>query len=92
LKSLSTIFQLYHGGFVYFFCNHHYLKQYVNALGQVSCFYPSILVSSINKSDHHDIAEILLKVVLNTITQTAIISAISWRFGLLMFETPLTKI
>jgi hypothetical protein len=27
-------------------------------------------VSSINKTDHHDIAEILLKVVLNTISLT----------------------
>jgi hypothetical protein len=28
------------------------------------------LVSSINKTDHHDITEILLKVALNTINQT----------------------
>jgi hypothetical protein len=28
------------------------------------------MVSSTNKTDHHDITEILLKVVLNTINQT----------------------
>jgi hypothetical protein len=32
-------------------------------------FSPGNLVSSINKSDHHDITEILLKVSLNTITR-----------------------
>jgi hypothetical protein len=32
-------------------------------------FSPGTLVSSINKTDHHDIAEILLKVALNTINQ-----------------------
>jgi hypothetical protein len=33
-------------------------------------FSPSTPVSSTNKTDHHDITEILLKVVLNTITIT----------------------
>ena len=33
-------------------------------------FSPGSLVSSTNKIDHHDIAEILLKVALNTITLT----------------------
>ena len=33
-------------------------------------FSPGTLVSSTNKTDHHDITEILLKVVLNTITLT----------------------
>jgi hypothetical protein len=32
-------------------------------------FSPGTLVSSTNKTDRHDIAEILLKVMLNTITQ-----------------------
>jgi hypothetical protein len=32
-------------------------------------FSPGTPVSSTNKSDHHDIAEILLKVALNTINQ-----------------------
>jgi hypothetical protein len=34
-------------------------------------FSPSSPVSSINKTDRHDITEILLKVALNTITQTS---------------------
>jgi hypothetical protein len=33
-------------------------------------FSPDTLVSSINKTDHHDITEILLKVVLKTILVT----------------------
>jgi len=33
-------------------------------------FSPGTLVSSINKTDRHDITEILLKVVLNTINQS----------------------
>ena len=33
-------------------------------------FSPGTPVSSTNKTDHHDIAEILLKMVLNTITHT----------------------
>jgi hypothetical protein len=33
-------------------------------------FSPGTLVSSTNKTDHHDITEILLKVALNTITLT----------------------
>jgi hypothetical protein len=33
-------------------------------------FFPGAAVSSTNKTDHHDIAEILLKVALNTITPT----------------------
>jgi membrane-bound inhibitor of C-type lysozyme len=33
-------------------------------------FSPHTLVSSTNKTDHHDITEILLKVALNTITLT----------------------
>jgi hypothetical protein len=31
-------------------------------------FSPGTLVSSTNKTDHHDIAEILLKLALNTVT------------------------
>ena len=33
-------------------------------------FYPNTLVSSTNKTDHHDMKEILMKVALNTITLT----------------------
>jgi hypothetical protein len=35
-----------------------------------SVFFSGYLVSSTNKTDHHDITEILLKVSLNTINQT----------------------
>jgi hypothetical protein len=38
-----------------------------------SVFFPGTPVSSTNKTDHHDIAEILLKVVLSTIILTALI-------------------
>jgi hypothetical protein len=48
--------------------------QFVSDLRQVGGFYPGTLVSSTNKTDRHNIAEILLKVVLNTINQTIIIS------------------
>jgi hypothetical protein len=34
------------------------------------CFSLGTAVSTTNKTDHHDITEILLKVVLNTINQT----------------------
>jgi hypothetical protein len=41
-------------------------------------FYPGPHVSSTNKTDdHHDITEILLKVVLNTIKQALIFSIFS---------------
>ena len=43
----------------------HYVIQFVSDL-RIS---PGTLVSSINKTDLHDITEILLKVVLNTINQ-----------------------
>jgi hypothetical protein len=41
----------------------------VSDLWQVSGF-QGTLVSSTNKTDHHDITEILLKVALNTLNQT----------------------
>ena len=37
-------------------------------------------VSSINKTGHHDITEMLLKVALNTITLTLILRIFFWRF------------
>jgi hypothetical protein len=43
--------------------------KFVSDLRQVGGFYPGTLVSSTNKTDRHNIAEILLKVVLNTINQ-----------------------
>jgi hypothetical protein len=48
----------------------HYLIKCVTDLRQVGEFTPCILVSSTNKTDHHDIAEILLKVALKNISQT----------------------
>jgi hypothetical protein len=42
----------------------------VNDLRQVGGFVLVIRFSSTNKTDHHDITEILLKVALNTIKQT----------------------
>ena len=43
----------------------HYVIKFVSDLRQVGGFFS---VSSTNKTDRHDIAEILLKVALNTIT------------------------
>jgi hypothetical protein len=42
----------------------HYVIKFVSDLRQVCAFFP---VSSTNKTDRHDITEILLKVALNTI-------------------------
>jgi hypothetical protein len=44
--------------------------KFVSDLWQVGGFSPGPPLSSTNKTDHHDITEILLKVVLNTIKQT----------------------
>jgi hypothetical protein len=43
--------------------------KFVSDLRQVGGFFPGPPVSSTNKTDCHDIAEILLKVALNTIKQ-----------------------
>ena len=43
-------------------------KKFVSDLQHVSVFFPTP-VSSTNKTDHHDITEILLKVALSTINQ-----------------------
>ena len=40
----------------------HYVIKFVSDLRQVGVFFPSTLVSSYNKTDRHDITEILLKV------------------------------
>jgi hypothetical protein len=48
----------------------HYVIKFVSDLRQVDSFLPDTPVSSTNKTDLHDIAEILLKVALNTITLT----------------------
>jgi hypothetical protein len=44
--------------------------KFVSDLQQVGGFSPGTPVSSTNKTDSHDMTEILLKVVLNTIKQT----------------------
>jgi len=45
----------------------HYVIKFVSDLWQVSGFLLKLLVSSTNKTDRHNITEILLKVALNTI-------------------------
>ena len=47
-----------------------YVIQFVSLLLQVDGYSPGTPVFSTNKTDCHDITEILLKVALNTITQT----------------------
>ena len=51
----------------------HYVIKVCQWLGTGRWFSPGTLFSSSNKTDHHDIAEILLKVALNTIKQTSIL-------------------
>jgi hypothetical protein len=48
----------------------HYVIKVCQRLVTGRWFFPGTLVSSTNKTDCHNIAEILLKVVLNTITIT----------------------
>jgi hypothetical protein len=48
---------------------YHYLKKFVSDLRQVGGFLRGFPVSSTNKTDRHDITEMLLKVALNTINQ-----------------------
>jgi hypothetical protein len=45
---------------------------FVSGFQQVSGFFSGPPVSSSNKTDRHDITEILLKVALNTLNQTYI--------------------
>jgi hypothetical protein len=47
----------------------HYVIKYVSDLWQVNGFLLVLRYFSTNKTDHHDITEILLKVPLNTINQ-----------------------
>jgi len=44
----------------------HYVIKFVSDLRQVGGFLPGTLVSSTNKTDRHDITEILMKMALNT--------------------------
>jgi hypothetical protein len=43
----------------------HYMIKFVGNLWKVDEFFPGTSISSTNKTNRHDIAEILLKVVLN---------------------------
>ena len=52
----------------------------VSDLRQIDVFSPLTLVSSTNKTDCHNITEILLKVVLNTTTLTPLSSLLSGSF------------
>ena len=47
----------------------HYVIKFVSDLWQGQWFSPGTLVSSTNKTDRHDLPEILLKVALNPIAQ-----------------------
>jgi hypothetical protein len=53
----------------------HYVIKFVNDL-----FSPSIPASSTNKTDFHNITDILVKVVLNTITSRLIFYKISLKY------------
>ena len=48
----------------------HYVMKFVSDLRQVSGFPQVLRFLSTNKTDRHDIAEILLKVALDTINRT----------------------
>jgi hypothetical protein len=48
----------------------HYVIKFISDLRQVDGFLRVLSVSSTNKTDRHDITEILLKVALNTVKQT----------------------
>jgi hypothetical protein len=50
----------------------HYVIKFVSDLWQVGGFSLGPPISFTNKTDHHDIAEILLEVALNTTKQTNI--------------------
>jgi hypothetical protein len=50
------------------FSMQHNAMKFVSDLRQVGGFLRCTAVSSANKTDHHDITDILLKVALNTIT------------------------
>jgi len=53
----------------------HYVIKIVSDLRQVGGFLRVLLISSTNKTDHHDIAKIVWKVALNTTTITQSLSS-----------------
>jgi hypothetical protein len=65
----------------------HYVIKFVSDMCQVGGFLPGILVSSTNKTDHHDITEILLKMVLNTITLSLTLYIFSYSCTFISFLT-----
>jgi hypothetical protein len=60
--------------------------KFVSDLGQVCDFLRVLGVSSTNKTDHHDIAEILLKVALNNITLTLYIISKTDKYMYMYFD------
>jgi len=56
------------------------------------CFSSGTLVSSTNKTDRHDISEILLKVALSKITITQLKWKIKYTTSSEQFQNPITKI
>jgi hypothetical protein len=80
ITKLIRIYKLYYfvGHNIWFFESlsgdvysiQHYMIKFVGDLRQVGDFLWILWVSATNKTDRHDITEILLKVTLNTITLT----------------------
>ena len=64
----------------------YYVIKFVSDMWQIGGLFLGILVSSTNKTDHHDITEILLKVVLNTIKQSSIIVYFIVNTGLMLLS------
>ena len=55
------------------FTRYNIMIQFVSNLPEVGGFLQVIPIFTINKTDHHDIAEILLKVALNTISPNVVL-------------------
>ena len=67
----------------------HYVIKFVRDLRQVCGFLWVLPISSTNKTDCHDITEILLKVALNTINQLTIHNT-TWAYSCMLFFFLLT--
>ena len=68
----------------------HYVIKFISDLRQV-CGFSGTLVSFTNKTDSHDIAEILLKVALNTMTLTLKHHSVGFLITVTMLEGILRK-